>query len=271
VVVGIIIPVVTGGGTGIGKAIAKQFLNLGAKVAICGRRAEVVKATAEEFSSTFDSNNNESSSRIYQQTCDIRDPNSVKSFVDNVIKHFNSNKITILVNNAGGQFPIQAKDLSSKGFESVVRNNLFGTWNMTSYVAKQCMLPNKRGRIVNITANVRNGFPGMVHTGAARAGVENLTKTLCVEWGRFGIAINSVAPGVIENSGTARYDPKLIQDSLATIPLQRFGTDEDVSNLVTFLSSSLGSFITGQIYYIDGGHSVAGRPAFEHLTINPKL
>lgn len=167
-------------------------------------------------------------------------------------------EIDILVNNAGGQFPTTAQSLSSKGFEAVVRNNLFGTWNMTQSVALQSLIPRKSGHIVNVIAQIRRGFPGMVHTGAARAGVENMTKTLAVEWACHGLNINAVAPGVIETSGTKQYPPELLETSKKITPLKRLGTPEEVAHLIVYLCSSASSFVTGQTFYIDGGQSLWG-------------
>ncbi|MCA9603094.1 MAG: SDR family oxidoreductase, partial [Myxococcales bacterium] len=162
------------------------------------------------------------------------------------------------VNNAGGQFPVQAEHLSPKGFEAVVRNNLLGTWNMTHAVATRAMIPQKRGRIVNITAEVSGGFPGMAHTGAARAGVENLTKTLAVEWAVHGVRVNAVAPGVIRTTGTAQYPPELLEMSRVSTPLKRLGSAAEVSHLICYLASRYADFVTGQVFTIDGGRSLWG-------------
>ena len=116
----------------------------------------------------------------------------------------------MLVNNAGGQFPTSAEQLTPRGWEAVVRNNLNGTFYMTREVATRAMIPQRSGAIVNVIANIARGFPGMVHTGAARAGVENMTKTLAVEWAQFDMRVNAVAPGIIQSSGIAQYPPELV-------------------------------------------------------------
>ena len=186
------VAVVTGGGSGIGLAIARTLGDLGALVAIGGRDAgklEAAKALLEPRGI-----------RVHAATCDIREPEQVASFVKGAREALG--EISVLVNNAGGQFFTPAEDLTPKGWDAVVRNNLSGTFYMTREVATASMIPERRGRIVNVIAQIARGFPGMVHTGAARAGVENMTKTLAIEWARHDVAVNSVAPGVIRSSGT---------------------------------------------------------------------
>ncbi len=239
---------ITGGATGIGFDVARETGRLGAKVAICGRRQErldaaVGKLTAEGITALG-------------LPCDIRQPDQVTALVDQVNAQLGP--ISVLVNNAGGQFPTTAEALSPKGFEAVVRNNLLGTWTMTHAVATRAMIPQKRGRVVNVIANVARGFPGMVHTGAARAGVENMTKTLSIEWAQHGLRVNAVAPGVIRTTGTEQYPPELLEMSRKATPLKRLGTSEEVAHLITYLSSRVADFITGQSFYIDGGASLWG-------------
>jgi len=241
--------VVTGGGTGIGLATAKLAAKLGAKVAVCGRREEPLKKACETLKDLgYDS---------YYKTCDIRKEDTVKQFVASVLSHYG--RIDVLVNNAGGQFVILAEHLSVKGFDAVVRNNLLGTWVMTREVATQAFIPQKKGRIVNIIAQIKQGFPGMVHTGAARAGVENVTKTLSREWSRFNIAVNAIAPGVIDSGALGKYPEPFLASSRKAILGGKFGTSDDIANLAVYLSSwKAAKFITGQTYYVDGGASVYG-------------
>lgn len=240
--------IVTGGGTGIGLAIARELGRLGARVAICGRRLEPLEAAAASLV--------EEGITVHHRSADTRDPESLAAFVASVQEALGG--VDVLINNAGGQFPSPAQHISPRGFEAVVRNNLLGTWNVTHAVANAAFIPQKRGRIVNVTAQVARGFPGMAHTGAARAGVENLTKSLAVEWAQFGIRVNAVAPGVIKTSGTAQYPPELLINSRAATPLKRLGSAEEVSHLVVYLASTFADFITGQTFYIDGGASLWG-------------
>jgi NAD(P)-dependent dehydrogenase (short-subunit alcohol dehydrogenase family) len=243
---------ITGGGTGIGLASATEMGLLGAKIAICGRRPDPLKeAVAELESKGIDA---------FGAPCDIREPDAIAAYVESVLERFG--RIDVLVNNAGGQFPTTAEALSTKGFAAVIRNNLIGTWSMTHAVANKAMIPQKRGRIVNVIAQVNRGFPGMVHTGAARAGVDNMTKTLAVEWAVHGIRVNALAPGVIVTSGTKQYPPELLDNAEKANPLHRLGTAEEVSHLITYLASRYADFVVGQTFYIDGGASVWGENWF---------
>lgn len=236
---------ITGGGTGIGLAVAEELGALGAKVAICGRRAEPLAEAAEKVDAI-----------VHTDTCDIRDPEQVANLVEGT--HAALGGLDILVNNAGGQFPSPAQFISPKGFEAVVRNNLLGTWNMTHAAANQVFLKQNRGRIVNIVAQMERGFPGMAHTGAARAGVSNLTMSLAVEWAQFGVRVNAVAPGVIKTSGTKQYPPELLENAAKTTPLRRLGSAKEVAHLIVYLCSTQADFVTGQTFLIDGGQSLHG-------------
>lgn len=245
------VAIVTGGGSGIGLEVALELGKLGASVAICGRKQEKIDealATLRESGLSDD--------RMLGTTCDIRDALQVESFVRRVREKFG--RIDILVNNAGGQFPSPAEHIPPKGFEAVIRNNLNGTFYMTREVASAAMIPQKRGRIINITAQVFRGFPGMAHTGAARAGVENLTRTLAVEWATHGIRVNAVAPGTIRSSGTTQYGDELLENARKAIPMKRWGTVDEVARLVVFLASDMNDFITGAIVPIDGAGSLWG-------------
>src|SRR5579864_28016 len=196
------VALVTGGGSGIGLAIARTLGELGAKVAICGRDEQKLERARCELATR---------GVVYAGKCDIRQVDEVSAFVRGARAALG--EISVLINNAGGQFPSPAESLTPKGWDAVIRNNLNGTFYVTREVAVASMIPSGRGRIVNVIANVARGFPGMVHTGAARAGVDNMTKTLAVEWAQHGIAVNAVAPGTIRSTGTDRYPPELLEMS----------------------------------------------------------
>src|SRR5258706_9932198 len=231
------VAIVTGGGSGIGLAIAKSLAALGAKVAICGRKQERLDAAKKELPAD-----------VVTSVCDIREPEQIAKFVDLVGEKIGPT--TVLVNNAGGQFPTPAEMLSPKGWEAVVRNNLNGTFFMTSAVATKHMIKKQRGHIVNIIANIERGFPGMVHTGAARAGVENMTKTLAIEWAQHSIQVNCIAPGIIKSTGTDQYPPELVEASRQRTPAKRFGSVDEVAQLAVYLCSDASHFVTGETWYI---------------------
>ncbi|HEX2690105.1 MAG TPA: SDR family oxidoreductase [Kofleriaceae bacterium] len=242
------VAIITGGGSGIGLATAHEMVRLGARVAICGRTAAKLDAAADEL--------RHAGGTVLAGTCDIREPAQVQDFVARVTSELG--RIDIVVNNAGGQFPSPAQHISPNGFLAVVKNNLVGTFHVCREVANQAMIPAKRGRIINVIANIYRGFPGMVHTGAARAGVENMTMTLAVEWSQFGILVNAVAPGIIRSSGTAQYPPQLLERGIRETPLKRAGTCEEVAAAIVFLASPAAQFITGTTLRLDGGQALWG-------------
>ncbi len=238
---------ITGGGSGIGLTTALEVLRCGGKVAICGRKPErfpAALAALQPFGEAF------------AHPCDIREPSQVEALVGVVIAHFGH--IDVLVNNAGGQFPSPAAGISPKGWDAVIRNNLNGTFYMTREVAARSMLERKSGSIINVIANVARGFPGMAHTGAARAGVENMTKSLAVEWAQFDVRVNAVAPGLIRSSGTDQYPPELTRASMARTPQKRAGTVEEVAHAIVYLASPASLFVTGATLQLDGGACLWG-------------
>jgi len=238
------IALVTGGRSGIGFAIAKQLLTLGAKVVICSRKEDALKAAELKLSGYGE---------VSSWTCDIRETEQIIALGNNIKEKYG--RLDILVNNAGGQFPALAEHINDKGWNAVINNNLNGTFYMTREMAKLFFIPQKRGVIVNIIADMMRGFPGMIHTGAARAGVENMTKTLAQEWSDYNIRINCVAPGIIDSSGLKNYPPELhamFEEAKKVIPLHRFGSVEEVSNVVCFYASDLSSYVTGTTLYVDG-------------------
>lgn len=241
------IALVTGGGSGIGFAIAKQLLEFGATVIISSRKEDRLKGAVEKLAAF-------GTCRYF--VCDTRETEQVEALAKNISEH--EGKLDILINNAGGQFPSMAEDISFKGWNAVINNNLNGTFYVTQTMAKQFFIPNIEGSIVNIIANIFRGFPSMAHTGAARAGVENLTMSLAVEWSRFNIQVNAVAPGIIKSTGLDQYPQEFLKDIENVIPAKRLGTIDEVAYLTLFLCSPMAKFITGETVYIDGGQRLWG-------------
>ena len=241
---------VTGGRSGIGYSITEQFLDLGATAIICSRKGEKLESAAAELS--------KKGMCLYQK-CDIRDVSEIEDLAGMIEQKLG--RLDILINNAGGQFPAPAELISIKGWGAVINNNLNGTFYMSQVMANRFFIPQKRGVIVNIIANMHRGFPGMAHTGAARAGVENLTKTLAQEWSIYNIRVNSVAPGTIESSGLEQYPDGIKQQfelGRKENLMGRFGTPEDIANAVSFYASPLASYISGTTLYVDGMEHLAG-------------
>jgi citronellol/citronellal dehydrogenase len=238
---------VTGGGSGIGFEIAKQFLQLGAEVYIGSRKQERIEQAVMELHQY----GNCKGFRL-----DIREPESVKHLADMIENQ--SKKLDILINNAGGQFPSPAEAISPKGFSAVVNNNLNGTWNVIHEMANRFFLQQQSGHIVNIVVNNYRGIAGMSHTGAARAGVQNLSMSVAVEWANRGITVNCVAPGIIQSSGLDNYPPELLHGVSKNIPMKRLGSVEEVAWLTLFLASPMATYITGETVYVDGGSRLWG-------------
>lgn len=238
---------VTGGGSGIGYAIAKEYLKLGATVYIASRNSEKIAKAIDELKEIGE---------VRSAIADIRETTQIENLAAKIKEE--SGRLDILVNNAGGQFPSAAENISYKGFRAVITNNLIGTFYVTQIMAKTFFIPQKEGNIVNIIANIYKGFPGMVHTGAARAGVDNITKTLAIEWVRFNIRVNAVAPGIIQSSGMDTYPPEIIKGIEKSIPNNRMGTVEEVAYPVLFLSSPMASYISGETLYVDAGNRLWG-------------
>lgn len=239
---------VSGGGTGIGRAIAHELAALGAHVVLAARK----QAPLEQVQAEINSAGGLASWRL----CNIRDEQQVQALFEAVLAEHGA--LHALVNNAGGQFLSPAEYISNKGWHAVIETNLTGTFYMCR-AAFNSAFGQHGGAIVNIISEMWRGFPGMAHSGAARAGVENLTKTLAVEWARAGVRVNAVAPGLIRSSGLAHYGEAmqpLIEQMTADLPAKRMGTEAEAAAAVTFLLSPAAAYISGETIRVDGASSL---------------
>ena len=235
---------VTGGGTGITGGIARALAEAGASVALVSRKLEHLEPAAQAI--------NENGGRAVPVVADVRSPEEVERAISTTIEHFG--KIDIVVNGAAGNFLCKAEELSPNGFGTVVDIDLKGTFNVCRAAFAQ--LKEHRGQILNISATLHYlGTPMQLHVSAAKAGVDALTRNLAVEWGRYGIRVNGIAPGPIEDTeGMSRLVPEPIKDRLRkNIPLGRFGRIADIERAALFLCSDAASFINGAILVVDGG------------------
>jgi citronellol/citronellal dehydrogenase len=247
--------IVTGAGSGFGRCTAHELAHLGAHVVLIGRRIEKLQAVAAEL----EEDNGEGCASYW--TADIRDEERVKAVIGEIVAA--CGRIDALVNNAGGQFPAPLEQISAKGWDAVVRNNLTGGFLM----ARECFLQSMArhgGAIVNMLADFRHSMPTMGHSGAARAGMENFTRTAALEWARCGVRVNAVAPGWVASSGFDTYDDETkakLASNAPRVPLKRFGVEAEVSAPIVFLLSPAAAFITGVTIEIDGGVPLV-RPDF---------
>jgi citronellol/citronellal dehydrogenase len=241
--------VITGGGSGIGRCTAHERASLGATVILIGRKEEKLLGTVAEI--------NEDGGKADHRVLDIRAEDNVKACVGSILEVHGA--IHGLVNNAGGQFPSPIAAINQKGFETVVRTNLVGGFLMAREIYNQHMAKHG-GAIVNMLADMWKGMPGMGHSGAARAGMENLTKTTAVEWAPSGVRVNAVAPGLIASSGLDTYEgavKAMLPMLKNAVPLKRMGTESEVASAICWLLSEGAAFVTGATIKIDGASSIA--------------
>src|SRR3954454_19103863 len=235
--------VVSGAGSGLGRETALELTRLGAIVVACGRRAEPLAETAELAAGLPGS--------FEHETLDIREEEPVGPFFEGLLERHS--RLDVLVNNAGGQFLSPAEAISPKGFRTVIELNVMGTWLMTHAAATKAFIPQEAGKVLSVTLSPHNGMPGMVHSGAARAAVENMMRTLSVEWARFGIKTVSLTAGQFgTDTMRTKYPPEVVAAVPATIPIQRLGTEEEFAWLIASLASPAGDFFSGTTITIDG-------------------
>ena len=238
------VALVTGGGTGIGRATALALARLGAAVAIVGRRLDRLEQTRAHAPDTID-----------VHAADVREFEQVDAVLDAVLERHG--RIDLLVNNAGGQFLAPAETVSPNGFRAVTRLNLDAVWYLTTRVAARSMIPNHYGKIASVTMTPRRGIPYMAHSSAARAAVESLTQTLAVEWGPHGIRLVAIAPGIVHTEAWEGYglDPDTVASSML---LKRLQTPEEVAAMIAFCLSPAGDYVTGTTIAADGGWDLVG-------------
>jgi len=240
--------IVTGGGSGMGRCTAHELASLGANVALVGRSIGKLAAVAAEIIQVYP----ERTGHITTHSCDIRIEEAVKTTVADVLASHGG--IDGLFNCAGGQYPSKLRDISLKGWDTVIRTNLHGTFLFSRECFVQWM-ENHGGSIVNILADIWGGVPGIGHTGAARGGVLTFTETAACEWGYAGVRVNTVAPGFIASAGLDSYDEEFrnkLRSWRIKVPLQRFGTESEVSSAVVYLLSPAAGFISGSVIRVDG-------------------
>lgn len=242
---------VSGAGSGLGKAIAVLYARLGAKLAICGRTLEKLEHSAELLKGL--------GADVFIHPANIRDPEQVNGLIDAVYQHYG--QLDVLVNNAGGQFPGAAIDFSPRGWQAVIDTNLNGTWYMMQAAARKWIETGTPGQIVNIVATIWRGRPTVAHTCAARAGVIYLSKTVAIEWAPHNIQINCVAPGVVETTAFSLYpEAGLRTYQKDANPMRHPGDVQDIAESCVYLSAPSGKFITGEVITVDGGQQLWGDP-----------
>jgi citronellol/citronellal dehydrogenase len=237
------VALVTGGGTGIGRATARELVRTGARVVICGRRPEPLSAVERELGEA-----------CLAIPADVREPEQSAALVDRTLERFG--RIDVLVNNAGGQFLAPAEEISLKGWRAVHRLAVDAAWDLTRAVAERSMIPNREGVVVFIGFSPRRGMAEMAHAAAARAALENLAGSLALEWSRHNVRALCVALGNIASEGLDGYGAERVAAWEAEVPLGRLGTPEEAAALIAFLVSPGAAYMTGTTVVMDGGLDV---------------
>jgi citronellol/citronellal dehydrogenase len=242
------VALVTGGGTGIGRATAHEFAGSGARVAICGRREEPLARVRAEIESA--------GGECLAVAADLREPDGVERVVGTALERFGT--LDVLVNNAGGQFTAPAEEISEGGWRAVERVTVDAVWSITRAVAGRAMIPAGGGLIVFVGFSPLRGIPGFAHAAAGRAAVANLASGLALEWSRHRIRTVCVAPGSILTEGLAGYGREAVERWARSVPLGRLGRPEEVASLIAFLASAGGGYVTGTTIVVDGGADAWG-------------
>jgi citronellol/citronellal dehydrogenase len=241
------VAIVTGGGTGIGRATARAFVGAGASVAICGRRAEPIAAVERELGSDV----------CLARPCDVREPEQVAAFLDEVATRHDH--VDALVHCAGGQFAAPLDQTPTKGLRAVHRLNVDAVWDVTQRVAARWMIPQRDGFICVVGFSPRRGVPTMVHSSMARSALETFASGIALEWSAYGIRAVCVAAGLIETEGLLGYGGQEAVDAFATsVPMKRPGRPEEVAALIAFLATPAAGYITGTTIAVDGGADAWG-------------
>ena len=253
--------IITGGATGIGNAIAREVARLGGRVVLCSRKEENLGKAVEQIRSETGR-----ADAAHYHVLDVRDAEAVEAMAAKA--EADHGKIDFLVNNAAGNFIVQADQLSVNGWNSVIGIVLNGTFYCSSAVGKR-MIASGGGVMLNVIANYAwTGGPGVIHSASAKAGVLAMTRTLAVEWARHKIRVNAIAPGPVDTPGAAERlfpDPMIMEGIRKTIPLRRFLTLEEVANAASYLLSDFASYVTGENFVIDGGQWLSGADYFTRL------
>lgn len=241
-----VVALITGGGTGIGRATAREFVRTGGRVAICGRRPEPIEAVADELGDA-----------CLAVGCDVRDPEQLAAMLDAVDDRYG--RVDVLVNNAGGQFPSPLEQISLKGMRAVHRLNVDAVWDITVRVANRWLIPQHSGFVAFVGFSPRRGVPLMIHSSTARSALETFAAGIALEWSKYGIRSVCISCGVIQTEGVLQYGGQELVDEYAThVPMKRAGLAEEVGATIAFLASPGGGYITGSTVLVDGGSDAWG-------------
>ena len=244
---------ITGGGTGLGKAFGLEFARLGATVAVLSRKQEHRRRGVDALSAA--------GGRAIEAPLDVRDPKSVEAAFD-AVEHA-AGPVDVLINNAAGNFPSPAEDISPNGFRTVVQIDLEGTFNCSREFARRALASSRSGAILNIGApTFHGGGPGLAHVAAAKAGVHNLTYSLAVEWAPYGIRVNALVPGFFPHDDLPKevLDANVGASGGMNTPAQRLGRPHELAWAASYLCSPFAVMVTGSIFVMDGAMSLAHGP-----------